>query len=509
MERRFGIEAKVGIFVLIGLIILVWGSLRIGKFDLVGQRGYEAWAIFPSAAGLKRGVVVEMAGIPIGTVRNIQLYRGRAKIVLGIRRGISIPLDSVASIQTRGVLGDKYVEIQRGVAMPQLKPGGRIVRTQTPADLSRVLAKVGDIAADMKDISLALKRSIASPESTRNIQKSLKNLAELTARLNQTLSRNQAKVDRIISNLSDFSRDMKTFSGDMRTLVSDNRKNIEAIIRSVSKSSKVLVGTMYALRKITYKLASGQGTLGQLIHSDTTVRRLNATLAELRSVVAKINSGRGSLGKLVNDDTTVNRLNDALASVNNYLTRTDAWRFTVSWHGQYMTRYGDTRSVLNLTIQPKPDKYYILGIVSSPQGRLMTTDTTYQYGGARMGQDYTERKTVRDRNQLLFNAQIGKRWYDLRVRAGIFESTGGVGLDYYLWNDRVQITAEAFDFDPDRQPQVRAFARIRFLKHLFVTVGMDDIVSNTGESSFFIGAGIQFDDDDLKYLISSVPIPKQ
>jgi phospholipid/cholesterol/gamma-HCH transport system substrate-binding protein len=509
MERRFGTEAKVGIFVLIGLIILAWGSLRIGKFDLVGESGYAVWAVFPSAAGLKRGVAVEMAGIPIGAVRQIDLYRGQAKIVLSIKRGISIPVDSVVSIQTRGVLGDKYVEISRGMALPQVNTGGRIVRTHTPADLSRVLAKVGDIASDMKDISQALKQSIASPESTRNIQKSLKNLAELTAKLNQTLARNQAKVDRIIANISDFSRDMKAFSGDMKAIIANNRENIDRIIKSVSQSSRVLVGTMYALRKISMRLASGQGTLGQLIQSDTTIRRLNSTLAELRSVVAKINSGRGTLGKLVNDDTTVNRLNDALASVNNYLTRTDAWKFTVSYRNEYMTRYGDSRSALNLVIQPKADKYYILGLVYSPRGRTNTIETSYEYGGSRIGQDYTEKRVIRDRNELLLNAQIGKRFYDLRVRAGIFESTGGVGLDYYLWNDRIQLTAEAFDFDPDRQPRVRAYADIRIWKYLTVTVGMDDIVSNQGGASFFVGAGIRFDDDDLKYLISSVPIPKQ
>ena len=92
-------------------------------------------------------------------------------------------------------------------------------------------------------------------------------------------------------------------------------------------------------------------------------------------------------------------------------------------------------------------------------------------------------------------------------KGGIIESTGGIGLDYYLFDDRPKLSLEAFDFDPDRKPHLKGGADLTFFKYLYLTAGFDDFISDEGRSSFFVGVGLRFEDDDIKYLLTSAPIP--
>ena len=102
------------------------------------------------------------------------------------------------------------------------------------------------------------------------------------------------------------------------------------------------------------------------------------------------------------------------------------------------------------------------------------------------------------------NAQIAKRYYDFTVRAGIIESTGGAGADYYLFKDKAKLSLEAWDFNRSSTPHLKASASYDFFKHLFLVAGGDDL-SSKERRSFFAGGGIKFEDEDLKYLITSVP----
>jgi len=116
-----------------------------------------------------------------------------------------------------------------------------------------------------------------------------------------------------------------------------------------------------------------------------------------------------------------------------------------------------------------------------------------------------------DRNFLL-SAQAGWTLGDFGVRLGLFDNSGGGGVDYQF-NDRLRFTGEAYDFASKRDdhPHVRGFAEYTLRKEtprtptIFVTSGVDNPL-NTNNKAFTIGAGIRWRDDDLKYLLSSVPV---
>ncbi|ADK83579.1 Mammalian cell entry related domain protein [Desulfarculus baarsii DSM 2075] len=494
-------EAKVGVFVMVAIALLGYMTLRLGDFQIGEPAGYEVWALFDSASGLKLNAPVEMAGITIGKVAGVSLDQGRARITLRINEDVHLPADVQALIRTRGVLGDKFVSIEGGSpAAPPLENGQRLARASVPTDLDQVMSRIGQVAEDIGAITSSLKMSIASPESQRNIAQSLSNIKELTDTLKVVIGDNQARLDNIIANLDNFSENISQLSDE-------NRSALTSTIQNFAKASANMEQTMHSLNSVLAKIDDGKGTIGQLVNNDQTVRDLNSTLASLRQVSDKINQGKGTLGRLVNDDATIDKIDQALTGINDYIGQGDAWRLKVDYRGEYLFQHEALRSEVNVLLQPRMDKFYLLGVVSDPVGRRRetltdtTTNTDGEISHVRVKQFTT------DKDDLTFNAQIGKRFYDAVIRAGLFQSTGGFALDYMLMDDDLRLTMELFDFSTDEKPHLKLRSDYRFMKYFYVTAGVDDVLSDQGNSTFFMGGGFYFDDNDLKFLLTKAPTP--
>jgi phospholipid/cholesterol/gamma-HCH transport system substrate-binding protein len=138
--RRANLEITVGFFVLLGLACLAYLAINLGKLEIYGK-GYQISANFENASGLKTGSVVEVAGVEVGQVLSIQLtplYQARVKIK--IEEGIKIHDDAIASIRTKGIIGDKFVKLSPGNSEKLIPPGGKIINTESAIDLEELLS---------------------------------------------------------------------------------------------------------------------------------------------------------------------------------------------------------------------------------------------------------------------------------------------------------------------------------------------------------------------------------
>ncbi len=135
------LELAVGAFVLLGLICLGYLSLKLGKLEVLGGQAYELQAEFDSASGLKPGAAIEIAGVEIGRVKTISLRGDRASVSLAIWNGERLYSDAIASIKTRGIIGEKFVALSPGAAGEVLKPGGTIRDTESGLDLEQVISQ--------------------------------------------------------------------------------------------------------------------------------------------------------------------------------------------------------------------------------------------------------------------------------------------------------------------------------------------------------------------------------
>lgn len=138
-------DTAVGIFVIIGLVCLGYLTIKLGRMELFSSKGFELSARFDSASGLRTGADVELAGVPVGRVTAIHLdpdpMHTQAIVDLKLNDNFHLSDDSIASIKTSGLIGDKYVSLSRGGSDNELKAGDTITDTESPMDLESLISK--------------------------------------------------------------------------------------------------------------------------------------------------------------------------------------------------------------------------------------------------------------------------------------------------------------------------------------------------------------------------------
>ena len=141
--KKINVDAIVGLFVLAGFLAFVYMSLQLGEFSVFSmEKTYSVQATFGNVSGLKRGALVEMAGVNVGKVSNISLGENdRAQVELLINNGVKITDDAIASIKTQGIIGDKYIKISQGGSEELLVDGGVITETESALDLEELVSK--------------------------------------------------------------------------------------------------------------------------------------------------------------------------------------------------------------------------------------------------------------------------------------------------------------------------------------------------------------------------------
>ena len=140
MERT-KVNVAVGLFLVLGILALGYLSIRLGRVSFLGGTGYLVTADFPSVGGLKAGSGVEIAGVLIGRVESIGLADYQARVVLRLNSGVKIQDDSIASIKTKGLIGEKYIRISPGGSDKTIPPNGRIREVEAPVDLEELISK--------------------------------------------------------------------------------------------------------------------------------------------------------------------------------------------------------------------------------------------------------------------------------------------------------------------------------------------------------------------------------
>jgi phospholipid/cholesterol/gamma-HCH transport system substrate-binding protein len=135
------LEFIVGVFVLVGIVCLGYLSIKLGKLELIGGNVYEVIAQFNTASGLKAGSSVEIAGVEVGRVRAITLNEDRAAVILAVDNKVKLYADTIASIKTRGIIGEKFLALSPGGGGDPLKPGDTIRDTESGLDLEELVSQ--------------------------------------------------------------------------------------------------------------------------------------------------------------------------------------------------------------------------------------------------------------------------------------------------------------------------------------------------------------------------------
>jgi phospholipid/cholesterol/gamma-HCH transport system substrate-binding protein len=235
---KISTEAKVGILVLIGIILLLFMSFRVSRLERLKGEVYTA--LFPSVSGLVINANVEVAGVPVGRVEKIGLDGGMARVWMKIGQA-KIHADAEAAVKTHGVLGDKYVEIKQGSPdAPLLPPGAEITNVRSAPDMDQVFTSLESAARGMADLGKSLHEAVGGEEGQNRLQEIVVNLQEASAGLKEMVQDNKGKVNDIVANLDDITTKVKSGEGSLGKLVNDDKlyNEAEKTLRKMQKAAE-------------------------------------------------------------------------------------------------------------------------------------------------------------------------------------------------------------------------------------------------------------------------------
>jgi phospholipid/cholesterol/gamma-HCH transport system substrate-binding protein len=506
--------AKVGAFMLVVLAILGYFVLKIEDIPFGrGQQVRTVKAIFDSVAGLDNKSAVRVAGVRVGKVSDIKLRPdGKAEVTLQIDKDVQLHGNSTAKVANLGLLGEKYVELDPGTASSPLIPAEQqavVLRGSQPASIDDVTNQISAIATDVKAITGSLRNVVGGPAGQQRLEDIVENVRGITAEVRDLIAANRANVDATMANaraiteslrgeIPRLAQSIEHVASEIGGTVGENRKDVRQIVENLRTLSADLKTTSDNLNAITGQVRSGEGTVGKLLYSDEAHTRLTSALASVESGVNELK-------------TTLNRANRIGLDVG---IGTDYYAGLPKQKGAFQGFSGSTRSTVFLRLNPNPERnrFYNIELADDPRGHQVQRifEETVTLPNGQTGTTITK-QTKFDRNYLI-SAQAGWRLSPFSVRIGIFDNSGGVGADY-LYNERLQVTSELFDFSKKRDPNphLRMYGEYTFRREkrntplVFLRSGVDNVFNH---AAFTFGGGVRWRDDDLKYLLGSIPLGK-
>jgi len=506
--------AKVGAFMLVVLGILGFFVLKIEDVQ-IGQGGgaRKVTAVFDSVAGLDNKSAVRVAGVRVGKVSNVKLRPdGKAEVTLDIDPDVVLHPGASAHVANLGLLGEKYIELDPGPSSAPVIPQEQsvVLHGSQPASMDDITNQVSAIANDVKAITASLRGVMSGPQGEQRLVDIVENVRTITGQVRDLIAANRSNVDATMANARVISESLRVeiprlansldhMAAQMSGTVGENREDVRHIVENLKTLSADLKTTSDNLNAVTGQIRSGEGTVGKLLYSNEAHDRLTAALGSVESGVNELRNTLGRVGKMQLD----------LGLNGDYYAGLPA----TSDGGD---KFGNSRSAVWLRLTPNPERnrFYNIELADTPYGKRndKTIEQTVTNPATGLSETTITHQTKFDRS-FLVSAQAGWNLTPFAVRLGMIDSTGGAGVDYFF-NNRIKVTGEAFDFGHrtgDSNPHLRLYGEYVFRQEkpttptIFLRSGVDNVLNHT---AFTLGGGIRWRDDDLKYLLGSIPLGK-
>jgi len=278
-------EIKIGLFVSLMLIGLVWGVNFLQGMDIFGKTN-SLYAVFDDVDGLQTTSPISIKGMKVGSVGKIKFEQKEKKFIveLQIKSNYEIPTNSIAYIHSVDIMGSKAIKLKLGDS-PEMFVGKERISSAVEVDMISLLAE------DLPSIKDALKRTIINVDTT-------------FTNLNKLLNDNN------IDNLS------KGFLSLKNTL-----NNLDVLTASLNKDKELISSTLSNLDNITDNLKSKSGSINNIIDNFSDLSdslkavRINEVVDKLSDILNQVNSENGTVGKLLNNDSLYNNLLQSVESL--------------------------------------------------------------------------------------------------------------------------------------------------------------------------------------------------
>jgi phospholipid/cholesterol/gamma-HCH transport system substrate-binding protein len=324
-------EVRVGLFLVVAFLILIALFELLGKETLF-SRMVEYKTSFKSIPGLKVGDPVRLAGVDVGSVRDIRVIGARVEVAFRVKPGTPVKSDSMATIKLTSLLGTNFLDLTFGSPAAQTAPPGSLLTSSEPPDLNTLLARLNDAAGDVqvlaRQMNEGLGKSFEPIASTfQSMDKIAKQIEKGQGTLGKLIGSDDLyrEIQGLAVNLNKLSQQIARGEGTLGKLVSD-----DSLYKDLHALTADLRGSTGTINRMIKDVESGKGTLGKLVKDESlyndarqTLTEARGTLGNLRAVSQKIADGKGTLGKLLNDETMYTDMKGAVASLNTIMKKVE------------------------------------------------------------------------------------------------------------------------------------------------------------------------------------------
>jgi phospholipid/cholesterol/gamma-HCH transport system substrate-binding protein len=451
---------KVGLLTLAALASVIVMSLKITT-NKSGFGEYKTYkTVVKDASGIFEKSSIKVAGINAGRIKAIELNGAEgALITFEMLEGIKLTNNSRLKIKSVGFLGDKYLDIILGDQNADKLAEGSMIPADGGGGFDELTKDASEVLKEVKDIAKAIKDSLKDEQGNNVLKQIISNVNDLTASIKRISTTNEQKIAEIVDNVKALSEQLA---------YETDRYQKDSLMHDLAKIGPIL-------------------------------DKADVAVGDLKIIIADLKDGKGTVGKLLRDDAVVDQVSQTLSSVNRLVNRINNIEADIGLSTGANTRTGtDTR--FDLDIYPAPERFFRIGIVTNDFGP-QTEQKSETYTSVNNGEETKQSVRKINKSSFKFNFQIGRRIQRFGLRAGLIESTGGVGIDYYLPDWGIRTGMEVFDYQADAGPNLRLITEAKIWNVLFARIAGEDLISKDGKQSATFSLGLRFNDQDLAALI--------
>jgi phospholipid/cholesterol/gamma-HCH transport system substrate-binding protein len=227
-------------------------------------------------------------------------------------------------------------------------------------------------------------------------------------------------------------------------------------------------------------------------------------MKDVKTVTERTARGEGTIGRLTQDEKLINEVEGVVEDVSSFTEPIGRLQTIVRLRSEYNFLANTFKNYVGLRIQPREDRYYAFELIADPRGKTTFTQRQVRVSPPPDGEPEFYQETVSEtKDAFRFSLMFAKRIHFATFRFGILESTGGLGVDFHLLNDHLEMNTDVFAIGEQQYARLRIALAYEVVKRLWVVGGIDDTLNESRD--FFLGAQLRFNDEDLKSILPFIP----
>jgi phospholipid/cholesterol/gamma-HCH transport system substrate-binding protein len=467
---------KVGIFTFVGLILIALVTVIVNDRPFWWRSCQLVKINVEDATGLKSKSPIRSLGIEIGYLRSVDLTETHVTLGICITAPVEVLPSTRAYIRGEGFLGDKFVELK-----PVKYVGPTSMDERTPQSETGTPAKQSSSLWDWLVPSVYAQTTINTGTQTNGTHR--KGGREIP------VGEESQDVQHLVNRVDDLVQQMSGLTDNLKKAINPEelRQTMKQLNQTLDNASRTL---------------APEGGLNQT--AQRSLAKLEDAIEQMRDVMTRLNQGKGSVGMLLNDPGYADEIREAIRNINRLLNRVGNVRFVVDLGAVQIPAFSGGRAWFNLGIWPRPDRYYLLGVTADPRGRISNVTVTTTVGGLTT---VNQTQTV-EQTSLLFTAMLGKIFFDrVEIALGALYGDGAGSVSFYLGpnglENIIQLRNDVYFRNAAASVDARLSLSFSPIQNFYVRAGAESLRGATpGGVGFFAGAGLSFDDEDIKLLFT-------